>query len=62
MDPNHQELPMPLTSEELIVVTKCLVEMVRSGQFNEKEKEVIRRLGDRINRYATRQGAFWDQH
>jgi hypothetical protein len=57
----HQELPMPLTSRELLVLMRCLVLALESEQVKETDKEVIRKLTGRINRYAERQGGFWDQ-
>jgi hypothetical protein len=55
------ELPMPITSCELIVLTKCLKAASDSEQFTEPDKEVIRRMRERIGRYAERQGAWWDK-
>jgi hypothetical protein len=57
----QQELPMPLTSMELIVLMRCLVLATESKQVKETDKEVARRLRGRINRYAERQGAYWDK-
>jgi hypothetical protein len=57
----QQELPMPLTSMELIVLMRCLVLATESEQVKETDKEVARRLRGRINRYAERQGAYWDK-
>jgi hypothetical protein len=57
----HQELPMPLTSKELLVLMRCLVLALDSEQVKETDKEVVRKLTGRINRYAERQGAYWDK-
>lgn len=57
----QQELPMPLTSMELIVLMRCLVLATESEQVKETDKEVAHRLRGRINRYAERQGAYWDK-
>jgi hypothetical protein len=57
----HQELPMPLTSKELIVLMRCLVLALELEQIKESDKEVVRNLTGRINRYAERQGAYWDE-
>jgi hypothetical protein len=57
----HQELPMPLTSMELLVLMRCLVLATESEQVKETDKEVVRRLRGRINRYAERHGAYWDK-
>jgi hypothetical protein len=57
----QQELPMPLTSMELLVLMRCLVLATESEHVKETDKEVVRRLRGRINRYAERQGAYWDK-
>jgi hypothetical protein len=57
----QQELPMPLTSKELLVLMRCLVLATESEQVKETDKGVVRRLRERINRYAERQGAYWDK-
>jgi hypothetical protein len=57
----HQELPMPLTSKELIVLMRCLVLALELEQIKDSDKEVVRNLTGRINRYAERQGAYWDK-
>ena len=61
MEPEHQELPMPLTSKELMVLSKCLMLALKSEQIKEEDKEVIRKLTVRIDRYAERQGAYWEK-
>jgi hypothetical protein len=61
MEPEPEELPMPLTSKELIVLTRCLMVALKSEQTKETDKEVIRKLTARINRYAERQGAYWEK-
>jgi hypothetical protein len=61
MESPHQELPMPLTNKELLILTECLVAALESEQFNETDKEVIRKMTVRINRYAERQGAYWEK-
>ena len=55
------ELPMPLTSKELLILMRCLVLALDSEKVKETDKEVIRKLTGRINRYAERQGAYWDK-
>ena len=57
----YQELPMPLTSKELTVLMRCLVLAIELEQIKESDKEVVRNLTGRINRYAERQGAYWDK-
>ena len=61
MEFQQQELPIPLTSKELIVLSKCLLAALKSEQFNETDKEVIRKMTIRIDRYAERQGAYWEK-
>jgi hypothetical protein len=61
MEPEQRELPMPLTSKELIVLSKSLMASLQSKEFNETDKEVIRKMADRIDRYAKRQGAYWEE-
>jgi hypothetical protein len=51
---------MPLTSKELTVLM-CLVLAIELEQIKESDKEVVRNLTGRINRYAERQGAYWDK-
>jgi hypothetical protein len=57
----HQELPMPLTSKDLIVLMRCLVLAPELNQIKESDKEVVRNLAGRIKRYVERQGAYWDE-
>jgi hypothetical protein len=61
MEPEHQELPMPLTSKELTVLTQCLMVALKSEQIKETDKEVVRKMAVRIDRYAERQGAYWEK-
>jgi len=60
MESKQRELPMPLTSQELIVLSKSLLAALKSEQFEETDKEVIRKMVVRIDRYAERQGAYWE--
>lgn len=60
-DPNQRELPMPLTSIELIVLAKSLKVVLNSEELKEGDKEVIRKMRVRIDAYAERQGAYWDK-
>jgi hypothetical protein len=60
-EPENQEVPMPLTSEELLALSRCLRVALHSEEINEADKEVIRKTGARIDRYAERQGAYWDK-
>jgi hypothetical protein len=61
MEPEQRELPMPLTSKELIVLSKSLTAALKSEQFEETDKAVIRKMVVRIDRYAECQGAFWEK-
>ena len=60
MQPEQRGLPMPLTSQELIVLSSSLLAALKSEQFEETDKEVIRKMVVRIDRYAERQGAYWE--
>jgi hypothetical protein len=60
MEPEHQELPMPLTSKELIVLMQCLKTALKSEEIKESDKEVIQKMAARIGSYAERQGAYWE--
>jgi hypothetical protein len=57
----HQEVPMPLTTEELLVLQRSLRLALKSEETNEADKSVIRTMEDRILRYAVRQGTWWDR-
>jgi hypothetical protein len=61
MEPENQELPMPLTNEELLALSRCLRVALHSEEIKEADKEMIRKVGARIDRYAERQGAYWDK-
>ena len=52
---------MPLTSNELLVLQRCLRVALNSEETKEADKSVIRRMEVRIVRYAERQGAWWDK-
>lgn len=60
-EPENQEVPMPLTSEELLVLRRCRRVALHSEEINVADKEVSRKMGARIDRYAERQGAYWDK-
>jgi len=55
--PENQEHAMPLTSNELLVLQRCLRVALNSEETKEADKSVIRRMEVRIVRYAERQGA-----
>ena len=60
-EPENQEVPMPLTSGGLLVLSRCLRVALHSEEIEVADKEVIRKMGAGIDRYAERQGAFWDK-
>jgi len=59
--PKNVEVPMPLTSEELLALRRCLRVALHSEEIKEADKELLRKMGARIDRYAERQGAYWDE-
>ncbi len=61
VEANQRELPMPLTSIELIVLAKSLKVVLNSEEHKEGDKEVIRKMRVRIDAYAERPGAYWDK-
>ena len=61
MELQRKELPMPLTSKELIVLDKCLMAALKSERFNDTDREIIRKMTIRIDRYVERQGAYWEK-
>jgi hypothetical protein len=53
--------PMPMTTNELLVLARSLKIAFESEDTKEPDKEVITRMRSRIDRFAERQGAFWDK-
>ncbi|HLK05838.1 MAG TPA: hypothetical protein VKT53_15475 [Candidatus Acidoferrum sp.] len=53
--------PMPLRLSELAVLMRCLTAAVKLEGFSDKEKGVATQLMQRIERFAERQGAWWDK-
>jgi hypothetical protein len=53
--------PMPLRLSELTVLMRCLKSAPKSEGLSDKEKDVARQLAQRIDRFAERQGAWWDK-
>jgi len=49
----HQEVPMPLTTEELLVLQRSLRLALESEETNEADKSVIRNMEDRIAHCAS---------
>ena len=52
---------MPLRLYELRVLTHSLKIGLESDHLNTGDKEIVRRLMVRIDRFAERQGAYWDK-
>ena len=52
--------PMPLRLSELTVLMRCLMSALKSEALSDKEKDVARQVAQRIDRFAERQGAWWD--
>jgi len=52
---------MPLRLSELAVLMRCLTAAVKLEGFSDKEKGVATQLMQRIERFAERQGAWWDK-
>src|SRR5262245_50225260 len=52
---------MPLRLYELQVLMHSLKVGFESDLINTEEKEIVRRLMTRIDRFAERQGAYWDK-
>jgi hypothetical protein len=53
--------PMLLRFQELRVLMHSLKLGLDSEAINTEDKEVVRRLMARIDRFAERQGAYWDK-
>ena len=53
--------PMPLRLSELTVLMRCLMSALKSEGLSDKEKDVARQLAQRIDRFAERQGGWWDK-
>jgi len=53
--------PMPLRLSELTVLLRCLTTAVKLEGLSDKEKDVATQLAQRIDRFAERQGAWWDK-
>jgi len=52
---------LPLRLNELVVLMHCLKDALESGRISEGDKTVVREIMRRINRFAERQGAWWDK-
>jgi hypothetical protein len=61
MESENDFISMPLRRSELVMLMRWLVIAFESERTNASDKEVITELRDRINRFAERQGAWWDK-
>jgi hypothetical protein len=52
---------MPLRLHELLVLMRSLKIGLESECINAGDKEIVRKLMTRIDRFAERQGAYWDK-
>ena len=52
---------MPLRLHELLVLMRSLKIGLESESINAGDKEIVRKLMTRIDRFAERQGAYWDK-
>ena len=52
---------MPLRLNELVVLMRCLKDVVESERISERDKTVVREIMRRINLFAERQGGWWDR-
>jgi hypothetical protein len=52
---------MPLRLNELVVLMRCLKEVLGSESIGDADKTVVREIMRRINLFAERQGAWWDK-
>ena len=53
--------PMPVRPNELVVLMRCLKTAFESGHISENDKTVVGEIMRRINRFAERQGGWWDK-
>jgi len=44
-----------------LALRRCLRVALHSEEVKEADKELLRKMGARIDRYAERQGAYWDE-
>jgi hypothetical protein len=52
---------MPMRLNELVVLMRCLKEVLGSERIGDADKTVVREIMRRINLFAERQGAWWDK-
>jgi hypothetical protein len=53
-------IALPLTPQELTVVTRCLGIACETERTDAGDKQTIGSIKERIARFAERQGAWWD--
>jgi hypothetical protein len=52
---------MHLRLNELVVLMRCLKEVLGSERIGDSDKTVVREIMRRINLFAERQSAWWDK-
>jgi hypothetical protein len=58
--PEDDNVALPLTHRELLVVMQCLVIACESERIDATDKRIAGVIRARIARFAERQGAWWD--
>jgi len=58
--PEDDNVALPLTLRELLVVMNCLVIACESESTDATDKQIAGVIRARIARFAERQGAWWD--
>ncbi len=51
----------PLRLNELVVLMRCLKDVLESERISEGDKTVVREIMRRINLFAGRQAGWWDK-
>jgi hypothetical protein len=59
--PDDAVIRMPMRLTELVVLMRCLKNESQSERTSESDKTVVREIMRRFNRFAERQGAWWDK-
>lgn len=58
--PKIHVVALPLAHEELLALIRLLVGACKSEHVGIEDKQVLVSIRDHIDRYAVRQGAWWD--
>ena len=58
---DNDETAMPVRITELPALLRCLMAGMEMETMSAADKEILRKVSDRINRFAVRQGAWWDK-